>query len=142
MFEHGLGIVTPHRAQQAAIVDRLSGFLPDRAERAAMMAAVDTVERFQGQERDVMIASFGLGDRDQIGAEEEFLYSLNRFNVIASRAKAKLIVIMSRRLVDHLPRDPQVLRASRLLKHFADGYLPRVVPASIPGLGECEIKLR
>ncbi|MGN8094765.1 AAA domain-containing protein [Methylobacterium sp. 22177] len=142
LFTYGVGVVTPHRAQQAAIVDRLSRLLPKPADRAAMMASVDTVERFQGQERDVMIASFGLGDRDQIGAEEEFLYSLNRFNVIASRAKAKLIVIMSRRLVDHLPRDPQVLRASRLLKHFADGYLPRVVPASIPGLGACEIKLR
>jgi DNA replication ATP-dependent helicase Dna2 len=141
-FTDGIGIVTPHRAQQSAIVERLARFLPDPADRTAMMAAVDTVERFQGQERDVMIASFGLGDRDQIGAEEEFLYSLNRFNVIASRAKAKLIVIMSRRLVDHLPRDPQVLRGSRLLKLFADGYLPRVVQASIPGLGACEIKTR
>ncbi|WP_267354136.1 AAA domain-containing protein [Methylobacterium sp. GC_Met_3] len=142
LFKLGVGIVTPHRAQQAAIVDRLSTFVTGDRERAAMLSSVDTVERFQGQERDVMIASFGLGDRDQIGSEEEFLYSLNRFNVIASRAKAKLVVIMSRRLVDHLPRDPQILRASRLLKHFADGYLPRVVPASIPGLGACEIKLR
>jgi superfamily I DNA and/or RNA helicase len=80
---------------------------------------VDTVERFQGQEKAVMIASFGLGDVDQIAAEEAFLYSLNRFNVIASRAKAKLIVIMSRRLVDHLPRDRQALAESRLLKHLS-----------------------
>ncbi len=105
-----------------------------------MAATVDTVERFQGQEKTVMIASFGLGDRDQIAAEEEFLYSLNRFNVIASRAKAKLVVILSRRLVDHLPRDPKVLRQSRLLKHFADGFLGRSAPACIPGLGACEIK--
>ena len=84
--------------------------------------APDTVERFQGQEKAVMIASFGLGDVDQIAAEEEFLYSLNRFNVIASRAKAKLIVIMSRRLVDHLPRDRQALEESRLLKHYATGF--------------------
>jgi DNA replication ATP-dependent helicase Dna2 len=142
LFKDGLGIVTPHRAQQAAVVERLMGFLPTDAEQAAMIAAVDTVERFQGQEKTVMIASFGLGDRDQIAAEEEFLYSLNRFNVIASRAKAKLIVIVSRRLVDHLPRDPEMLRQSRLLKHYADGYLLRAVPASIPALGACEIKFR
>ncbi|WP_306226565.1 DEAD/DEAH box helicase [Bosea beijingensis] len=141
-FNDGIGIVTPHRAQQAAVVEQINGFLTDTAERAAMMATVDTVERFQGQEKTVMIASFGLGDRDQIAAEEEFLYSLNRFNVIASRAKAKLIVIMSRRLVDHLPRDPDVLRKSRLVKHYADGYLLRSVAASIPGLGACEMKFR
>ncbi len=140
-FNDGIGIVTPHRAQQSAVVDRIGSFLP-AAERAAMMATVDTVERFQGQEKTVMIASFGLGDRDQIAAEEEFLYSLNRFNVIASRAKAKLIVIVSRRLVDHLPRDPLVLRRSRLLKHYADGYLPTVMPAWIPGLLACEIKFK
>lgn len=134
--------MTPHRAQQAAVVERIDSFLVDAAERAAMIATVDTVERFQGQEKTVMIASFGLGDRDQIAAEEEFLYSLNRFNVIASRAKAKLIVIMSRRLVDHLPRDPDVLRKSRLVKHYADGYLLRAVAASIPGLGACEMKFR
>ena len=57
-----------------------------------------------------MISSFGLGDRDQIAAEEEFLFSLNQFNVIASRAKAKLVVLVSRQLVDHLPRDPKMLR--------------------------------
>lgn len=141
-FKDGLGIVTPHRAQQAAVVERLMDFLPTNVEQAAMIATVDTVERFQGQEKTVMIASFGLGDRDQIAAEEEFLYSLNRFNVIASRAKAKLIVIVSRRLVDHLPRDPKMLRQSRLLKHYADGYLLRTVPASIPGLGVCEIKFK
>lgn len=141
-FKDGIGIVTPHRAQQAAVIERIDSFLVDATERAAMIATVDTVERFQGQEKTVMIASFGLGDRDQIAAEEEFLYNLNRFNVIASRAKAKLIVIMSRRLVDHLPRDPDVLRKSRLVKHYADGYLLRTVAASIPGLGACEMKFR
>ncbi len=87
-----------------------------------------------------MIASFGLGDVDQIATEEEFLYSLNRFNVIASRAKAKLVVLMSRKLVDYLPREPDTLRKSRLLKHYADGYLPIVGRVSLPGLGECEIR--
>ena len=139
-YRDGIGIVTPHRAQQAAVVERLSQIAETKAEREAMMAAVDTVERFQGQEKTVMVASFGLGDVDQIASEEEFLYSLNRFNVIASRAKAKLIVLMSRKLVDYLPRDPITLRRSRLFKHYADGHLPSIGRVSLPGLGECEIK--
>jgi superfamily I DNA and/or RNA helicase len=142
-FTHGVGIVTPHRAQQAAVLDRLEASLPQSLDRPALYAAVDTVERFQGQEKAVMIASFGLGDIDQIAAEEEFLYSLNRFNVIASRAKAKLIVIMSRRLVDHLPRDRRALEESRLLKHYAGTFLCRSQTIHIPGFEQsCELKFR
>lgn len=88
-----------------------------------------------------MIASFGLGDVDQIAAEEEFLYSLNRFNVIASRAKAKLIVIMSRHLMDYLPHDRQALEESRLLKHYATGFLRQSRAVTIPGFeAPCELK--
>ena len=142
-FTHGVGIVTPHRAQQAAVLDRLEASLPQSIDRPALYAAVDTVERFQGQEKAVMIASFGLGDIDQIAAEEEFLYSLNRFNVIASRAKAKLIVIMSRRLVDHLPRDRRALEESRLLKHYAGAFLRRSQTIHIRGFDQpCELKFQ
>ena len=59
--------------------------------------AADTVERFQGQQRDVIIASYTLGDPAQIAEEDEFLMSLNRFNVIASRARAKLLCSYLRR---------------------------------------------
>jgi hypothetical protein len=142
-FRSGVGVVTPHRAQQAAVLDRLDASLPSSVDRASLYGAVDTVERFQGQEKAVMIASFGLGDVDQIAAEEEFLYSLNRFNVIASRAKAKLIVIMSRRLVDHLPRDRQALEGSRLLKRYATGFLRQSSAVVIPGFDEpCALKYR
>jgi DNA replication ATP-dependent helicase Dna2 len=124
-FKYGVGIVTPHRAQQAAILERLDRIMPTSVDRAEMVAAVDTVERFQGQERTTMIASFGIGDVDQIAAEEEFLFSLNRFNVIASRATSKLIVLASRKMVEHLPKDADMLDQSALLKHyFSEEVLP------------------
>ena len=141
-FSEGLGIVTPHRAQQAAVFDRLAAVFPPEVDRNVLFSSIDTVERFQGQEKAVILASFGLGDVDQIAAEEQFLFSLNRFNVAASRAQAKFVAIVSRSLVDHLPSDRRVLEESRLLKHFVDGFLTRTVRIDLPGLGPCDLKLR
>ena len=116
-----MGVVTPHKAQMGLVVQELRRTFPDH-DPQLIWSAVDTVERFQGQERDVIVASFGLGDPDLIRAEDEFLYSLNRFNVMASRARAKLIVLTTRSLVDHLSDDADVLNESRLLKSFAEGF--------------------
>jgi hypothetical protein len=122
-WERGVGIVTPHRAQQGLIISRLQHvFDAAGTEVAAIRRAVDTVERFQGQQRDVIIASFALGDPDAIRDEEEFLLSLNRFNVMASRARAKLITLVSRDVVDHLPNDIEIVRDSRLLKVYVDSF--------------------
>jgi DNA replication ATP-dependent helicase Dna2 len=122
-WSRGVGIVTPHRAQQGLIIARLQhAFGADGELSRAIRGAVDTVERFQGQQRDVIIASFALGDPDAIRDEEEFLLSLNRFNVMASRARAKLITLVSRDVVDHLANDIEVVRASRLLKVYVDSF--------------------
>ena len=84
-WREAVGVVTPHRAQQGLIVTRLQQVFNATGQLAnCIREAVDTVERFQGQQRDVIIASYTLGDPDQIAEEEEFLMSLNRFNVIAS----------------------------------------------------------
>jgi DNA replication ATP-dependent helicase Dna2 len=138
-WSRGIGIVVPHRAQMALIANRLiEAFPQDSVDR--IRAAVDTVERFQGQERDVILASFGLGDPDIIAAEEEFLYSLNRFNVMASRARAKLIVLLSHTVVEHLSDDTEVLAQSLLLKRYAEQFC---LPAEPPSeSGEWEIRWR
>jgi len=120
-WDKAIGIVTPHRAQMSRIVTRLQQIFSDD-DPEKIRAAVDTVERFQGQQRDVVIASFGIGDPDLIRSEDEFLYSLRRFNVLASRARAKLILLASQSLIDHLPNDAQVLEESRLLKRFVETF--------------------
>jgi superfamily I DNA and/or RNA helicase len=89
------------------------------------------VERYQGQERDVIIASFALGDPDAILREDEFLLSLNRFNVLASRARAKLIVLVTQEIVDHLSGDLDTLRESRLLKLFAQSFCVNARPTTL-----------
>jgi DNA replication ATP-dependent helicase Dna2 len=130
-WDRSVGIVTPHRAQMSRIVSRLQELFPtDDPEK--IRAAVDTVERFQGQQRDVVIASFGIGDPDLIRSEDEFLYSLRRFNVLASRARAKLIVLASQSLIDHLPNDADVLEESRLLKRFVETFCQPVCRLELP----------
>ena len=128
----GIGIVTPHRAQQALIVTSLQKvFGPLGASNHLIRDAVDTVERFQGQQRDVIIASFALGDSDAIYDEDEFLMSLNRFNVMASRARAKLIVLVSQEVINHLSGELEILRQSRLLKVFADSFCRNSRPMTL-----------
>ena len=96
-FERGLGIVTPHKAQKALVLRKLMDLFP-KANPELVFSAVDTVERFQGGERDTIIVSFGVGDTDIIEGEEEFLLQLERTNVAVSRAKAKCIVLMPKSL--------------------------------------------
>jgi superfamily I DNA and/or RNA helicase len=131
-WEHGVGIITPHRAQVSKIAEYLTQSFAGSVAHRVIRSAVDTVERFQGQERDVIIASFGLGDPDVIRLEDEFLYSLNRFNVMASRARCKLIVLITQSLLEYLSDDQDVLRESALLKRFAEDYCRNIRKLSLP----------
>lgn len=129
-WNRGVGVVTPHRAQMAKIIHHLQNVFHDHPPED-IRSAVDTVERFQGQQRDVIIASFGIGDPDIISTEDEFLYNLNRFNVLTSRARTKLIVFITRPLLEHLSNDVGVLKESRLLKQFAGSFCDTPEPLQL-----------
>ncbi len=114
-----IGVVTPHRAQRAAVVTLLQRALRSEAVPAHLIDdAVDTVERFQGGERTLILVSFGLGDPDLIQREESFLFQKERINVAVTRAKAKVILFVTRDLSFHLPDDPVVIEASKAIKNF------------------------
>jgi hypothetical protein len=57
-----------------------------------------------------------------IASEDEFLFNLNRFNVLTSRSRAKLIVFATKTLLEHLSNDKNVLEHSRFLKRFSESY--------------------
>lgn len=132
-WTEAIGIVTVHRAQRARVVHRLTEVFatpnadPNTADWIA--DAVDTVERFQGQERDIIIATYAVGDPDTVAEEEEFLHNLNRFNVLATRPRAKLIVIASQELIAHLSSDLETIRSSEMLKDFVDVFCAQEAPA-------------
>ncbi len=132
-WKSGIGVVAPHRAQGSLIVESLRGaFKNTGATPALIRDAVDTVERFQGQERDVILASFGLGDPDMVALEDEFLFSLNRFNVLISRARAKALVLISRGVLNHLSDDQKVVRESALLKSFVERQCQHSIEMELP----------
>lgn len=115
-----VGIVTPHRAQRALVVQALTDMWPTEAD--LISDAVDTVERFQGGERHTIIVTFGVADVDVIRGEETFLMQLERTNVAISRAMAKCIVVMPRALAAHVPEDRRALETAFAIKDFVEDF--------------------
>lgn len=99
------GIVTPHNAQRGI----LSNQLPKDTE-------VDTVERFQGGERDMILVSATASDPDFLESESDFILNPNRLNVAMSRMKKKLVVVASQEVFNLVPPDIEKYNHSLLWK--------------------------
>lgn len=83
-----LGIITPYSAQ----VDRLHHLAESSAilEPLQRLISINTVDAFQGQERDVIAISFV---RSNEKSEVGFLMDIRRTNVAITRAKKKLLIV-------------------------------------------------
>lgn len=106
-WRRGVGIVCPHHAQIHEIRRRL-GALHDRA----WVPFVDTVDRMQGQQSEVVLVSYGVSDVETALAEAAFIYSRNRLNVAMTRGRSKCVVCLSRPLLKAPPgvlEDPGAL---------------------------------
>jgi DNA replication ATP-dependent helicase Dna2 len=112
---HALAIIAPHRAQNAAILGELTA----RGWARRDLPVVDTVERMQGNEREMIVVSYGVSDREYAEREAEFLLHPHRFNVSVTRARNKLVVLMSDDVLRAVPRDERVLTASMAISEFA-----------------------
>jgi len=117
--EHGLGVVVPHRAQRAdqrervpalAIVDPLTG--------AVIRSAVDTVERFQGDERDAILVSATESDRAYLLTTGDFLLDPRRLTVALSRAKEKMVLVASRSVFELFSADEETFAHAQLWKNL------------------------
>jgi superfamily I DNA and/or RNA helicase len=115
----GLGIVVPHRAQRAAlqqwfpelcIIDAATG-LPARS-------AIDTVERFQGGKRTVILVSATESDRAYLMASSEFLLDPRRLTVALSRAKRKMILVASRSIFSLFSPDEETFANALMWKNL------------------------
>jgi uncharacterized protein len=82
-------VVAPYNVQ----VNYLKSILPDGAR-------VGTVDKFQGQEAQVVIVSMTTSSADDMPRNLEFLLSKNRLNVAVSRALALTIVVAGSSLLE------------------------------------------
>jgi len=115
-----IAVIAPYRAQVNAIrrafraLAAKAGIAPDRE------PVIDTVERIQGQERDVIIASFTASDPDVLARDAAFYFSPNRLNVLLSRARVKRILLASPQAFRAIPRTLDDLRNASLFRRLYD----------------------
>jgi predicted RecB family nuclease len=63
-------------------------------------ARVGTVDKFQGQEAEVVLVSMTTSSDEYLPRSKEFLYSRNRLNVAVSRGRCLAVVVGNERLMD------------------------------------------
>ena len=106
------GLISPYKAQVQYLRGKLKNDATLRPYRNLM--TVNTVDGFQGQERDVIFISLvRANDEGQIG----FLSDLRRMNVAMTRARMKLVILgeastlnrhaFYRRLLEHIQKESQ-----------------------------------
>lgn len=103
-------IVAPYNAQVSDLASRLRG------------ARVGTVDKFQGQQAPVVIYSMATSSPEDAPRGMEFLYSLDRFNVATSRARAIVILVGSPRLLEPECRSPRQMQPQSVDSAIPAGF--------------------
>ena len=115
----GLGIVVPHRAQRVALRKAFPELcLLDQETGEILVEAVDTVERYQGEEREVILVSATESDPEYLQASAGFLLDPRRLTVALSRAKRKMILIASRTIFNYFSPDEETFLNAQLWKNL------------------------
>jgi DNA replication ATP-dependent helicase Dna2 len=128
--EAAIGIIAPYRAQVANLRrhlfsdDAASGW---QALKFDTPMSVDTVDRFQGGERGIIIISFATTKPPEAESPlHDFLTNQHRLNVALTRAQRKLILVGCAPALEGLPVFQRLLNYCRGMKTL----IPHV-PASI-----------
>ena len=104
-----LMVVAPYNAQ----VNALREALPDAVR-------VGTVDKFQGQEADVVLYSMASSSGEDVPRGLEFLLSRNRLNVAISRARCLAYLVASPRLLEVNCRTIAQMRLANALCRFVE----------------------
>jgi hypothetical protein len=102
-------VLTPYNAQVRCLQDHL----PDGIR-------VGTVDKFQGQEAQIVFFSMATSSGEQIPRNVEFLFSRNRLNVAISRARCLAVLVCSPRLLDIHAKSIEQMRLVNALCRFGE----------------------
>jgi DNA replication ATP-dependent helicase Dna2 len=131
LLEHGIspdeiGVVVPYRAQSRLIRSLLRRTVID--ETIWNRIVVDTVERMQGQEREVILFSFATASSSFALQMADFLFQPQRLNVAVTRPRSKLILVGSHHILDADQFDPEKKETFALLRDLIASCLTLTVP--------------
>lgn len=87
-----IGVLSPFRAQATSIKKSIRKSETIKEEDKDLIVS-ETVDKMQGQEKEVIIFSLTSGDTKYMTEMAEFLYNPNKLNVAFSRAKSKLVIV-------------------------------------------------
>jgi DNA replication ATP-dependent helicase Dna2 len=114
-----IAVVVPYRAQAREIRNLLRRVTPDAD--IYRHIVVDTVERMQGQERDLVILSLTTSNPAFAASLADFFFQPERINVAVTRPRKKLIIVGSRHVLNANPDDPALKETVDLLKDLLTG---------------------
>lgn len=136
LWRERIAAVSPHRAQNAAIRSALPAALRTNA-------FVETVDRIQGKERDAVVLSYCVADTEFALAEADFIFAPERLNVAVTRARHKLIVLISRRLLEAAPTDQEQMDKAEKLREFVfDAELMREIEVEDDAGARVKVQIR
>lgn len=112
-------MVVPHRAQRAALQQAFPELsVIDLATGLPARSAVDTVERFQGGERTVVVISDTESDCGYLLVSAGCLFDPRRLTVAVSLAKQKMILVASRSVFSLFSPDEETFTNNLLWKNL------------------------
>jgi len=109
-----IGVVVPYRVQARLIRNGLRKILGDREGWQNLI--VDTVERMQGQEKEIILVSLTTSSAAFASQLGEFFFQPQRLNVAVTRPRTKLIILGSKHVLDATNSDPDVSRWIHIFK--------------------------
>ena len=121
-----IGVVVPYRAQSRLIRSLLRRTLEDSE--VFNKIVVDTVERMQGQEREVILVSFTTASPKFAAQVADFLFSPNRLNVAVTRPRSKLILVGSHEMLAADEYDMSKKESLDLLRDLINSSTQITVP--------------
>jgi len=112
-----IAVVTPYRAQVRLIQSELANLL-ENTEISIKKIFIDTVERIQGQERDLVFYSLVTSDKKLILEKADFFLQPQRLNVALTRARKKRIVVGSNALFNLQSNDLEIQQWIDILRAY------------------------